>query len=236
MGSRRAPAAILTAARLVRVCLLRVCLVRACLIGACLIGATACGSTTAATFRPAGKIATGAPAEAQESGPRLQKFPLPASLQVEFDTPLPADQAQAAIMVADENYQLAFYYSLSTGGKDRSYTEYASAIPQIGNESLAQFTQQDIAHYATEHVSRSGTIRFFDARIVLDKGAGAEVQYCVDESQFNSVNTQTGSTTPLKNPYYLEQDSLVRESDGSWLVTYTYGYYPPNQQAEACVS
>jgi hypothetical protein len=139
-------------------------------------------------------------------------------------------------MVADENYQLAFYYSLSTAGKDRSYTHYASAIPQIGSQSLAQFTEQDIARYATEHVSRSGTIRFFDAKVVQVKGAGAEVQYCVDESQFDSVNTQNGSTAPLNNPYYLEQDSLVRESDGSWLVTYTYGYYPPNQQAEECLS
>ena len=67
------------------------------------------------------------------------------------------------------------------------------------------------------------------------QGAGAELQYCVDQSQFDSVNTQTGSTTPLKNPYYLEQDSLVRESDGSWLVTYTYGYYLPNQHAQECV-
>ena len=220
MGSRRAPAAILAA----------------CLLSACLLAIAACGSTKAATFRPEGKIATAAPPAAQESEPGLQKFPWPASLQVVFDTPLPADQAQAAIMVADENYQLAFYYSLSTGGKDRSYTRYANAIPQIGGESMAQFTQQDIAHYAAEHVSRSGTIRFFDTKIVQDKGSGAEVQYCVDQSQFDSVNAQNGSTTPLKNPYYLEQDSLVRESDGSWLVTYTYGYYPPNQQAEVCLS
>ena len=226
MGSRRAPGTTLIAARLLRVGL----------IGGCLLGVAACGAATVATFRPEGKIATGAPAQAQPSGPGLEKFPLPASLQVVFDTPLPADQAQAAIMVADENYQLAFYYSLSTGGKDRSYTEYASAITQIGSESLAQFTQQDIAHYATTHVSRRGTIRFFDAKVVQDKGSGAEVEYCVDESQFDSVNTQTGSTTPLKNPYYLEQDSLVRESDGSWLLTYTYGYYPPNQQAQACAS
>jgi hypothetical protein len=214
MGSRRAPAAILLAA--------------------CLLSAAACGSTKAAAFRPAGKPAAAAPS-AQPSAPGLQAFPLPSSLRVEFDTAVPADPAQAAIMVADENYQLAFYYSLSTGGKDHSYTRYASAIPQVGNESLAQFTQQDIAHYATLHLSRSGTIRFFDGRVVEDKGAGAEVQYCVDESQFDSVNTLTGSTKPLNNPYYLEQDSLVREPDGSWLVTYTYGYYPPNQQAEGCM-
>jgi hypothetical protein len=216
MGSRRAPAAIL--------------------IAACLFSAAACGSSRVATFRPEGTIATAAAEPAQGSAPGLQKFPLPASLQVVFDTPLPADQAQATIMVADENYQLAFYYSLSTGGKDRSYTRYASVIPQIGGESMAQFTQQDIAHYAASHLTRSGTIRFFDAKIVQDKGSGAEVQYCVDESQFDYVNTQTGRTTPLKNPYYLEQDSLVRESDGSWLVTFTYGYYPPNQQAAECLS
>jgi hypothetical protein len=214
MGSRRAPAAILLAA--------------------CLLSAAACGSTKAAAFRPAGHPTAAAPA-AQPSAPGLQAFPLPSSLRVEFDTAVPADQAQAAIMVADENYQLAFYYSLSTGGKDHSYTRYASAIPQVGNESLAQFTQQDIAHYATQHLSRSGTIRFFDGKVVEDKGAGAEVQYCVDESQFDSVNTLTGSTKPLNNPYYLEQDSLVREPDGSWLVTYTYGYYPPNQEAEGCM-
>lgn len=220
MGSRPAPAAILTAA---------------CLVSAGLLGAVACGSGTAATFRPAGKIATSAPAPAQAGAPGLQAFPLPPSLRVVLDTPLPADQAQAAIMVADENYQLAFYYSLSTGGKDRTYTRYASAIPQGGGGSLAQFTQQDIAHYAAGHLSRSGTIRFFDGKLIEDKGAGAELQYCVDQSQFDSVNTQTGSTTPLKNPYYLEQDSLVRESDGSWLVTYTYGYYLPNQHAQECV-
>jgi hypothetical protein len=214
MGSRRASAAILLAA--------------------CLLSAVACGSTKAETFRPAGPSAAAAPA-AQPSAPGLQAFPLPSSLRVEFDTPVPADQAQAAIMVADENYQLAFYYSLSTGGKDHSYTRYASAIPQVGNESLAQFTQQDIAHYAAQHLSRSGTIRFFDGKVVENKGSGAEVQYCVDESQFDSVNTLTGGTTPLNNPYYLEQDSLVREPDGSWLVTYTYGYYPPNQQAEGCM-
>jgi hypothetical protein len=216
MASRRAPAAIL--------------------IVTCLLSAVACGSTRAATFRPEGKIATATPALAQGPAPGLRTFPLPASLRVAFDTPLPADRARAAIMVADENYQLAFYFSLSTSGKDRSYTRYASAIPQAGNESLAQFTAQDIEHYTAEHLSRNGTIRFFDAKVVQDKGSGAVLQYCVDQSQFDSVNTQTGSTTPLKNPFYLEQDSLVLESDGSWLVTYTYGYYPPNQQAEECLS
>jgi hypothetical protein len=215
MASRRIPAAILVAA--------------------CLLSAAACGSTTAATFRPAGPSAPAA-TSAASAAPGLQAFPLPASLRVEFDTPVPADQVQAAIVVADENYELAFYYSLSTGGKDHSYTRYASAVPQVGNESLAQFTQQDIAHYVTQHLSRSGTIRFFDGKVIEDRGSGAEVQYCVDESQFDSVNTLTGSTTPLKTPFYLEQDSLVREPDGSWLVTYTYGYYPPNQQAEGCMS
>jgi hypothetical protein len=227
MRSRPAPAPILVSA----------CLRRACLLGVCLLAVAACGSTKAGTFRPAGQIASAAPAgPAQASAPGLAKFPFPASMQIVFDTALPANQVQEAIMVADENYQLAFYYSLSTGGKDRSYTRYASAVTQPGGQSMLQFTQQDIARDAASRLSRSGTIRFFNATLVKDYGSGAEVQYCVDESQFHSINTRTGSATPSKNPHYLEQDSLVREPDGSWLVTYTYGYYPPNQQAEECQS
>jgi hypothetical protein len=202
----------------------------------------ACGGAGArtGTFHPEGAAATTAPA--QPATTSLQRFPLPANLRVVFETPLPTDQRLAAAVRTDENYQLAYYYSLYTKGKDTSYARYASVLPPAGESrsgalvgiSLFAFTKRDIARQVARHETRTGTIRFFGARIAHDFGRSIDFRYCVDESQLPYADTRTGHLTPSPHPYYLEDDAVGEQAGTIWQVTYTYAYYPPNQLAEEC--
>lgn len=202
----------------------------------------ACGGAgaSAGTFHPEGAAATAPPAHPAAAG--LQRFPFPASLRVVFETPLPANQRLAAAVLADENYQLAYYYSLYTKGRDTSYARYASLLPPAGLSrsgapvgiSLFAFTKQDIARQVARHETRTGTIRFFGARIAHDFGRSVDFQYCVDESKLPYANTRTGHLTSSPHPYYLEDDAIGEQAGTVWQVTYTYTYYPPNKFAEEC--
>jgi hypothetical protein len=204
------------------------------------LAACAGASAKPGTFRPEGSAATAGTSRA--ASPALAAFPFPADLHVVFQTPLPADRRLAAAVLADEDYQLAYYYSLSTRGRDTSYARYASVLPPAGLSpagaavaiSLFAFTKHDIARQVARHETRTGTIRFFAASVAHDFGKSVDFRYCVDESKLSYLNTRTGRVTPSTHPYYLEDDAIGQQAGTVWQVTYTFTYYPPNQFAEEC--
>jgi hypothetical protein len=205
---------------------------------ACLAG---CSTGRAPVFHPAGvALSASSPPSVAGSGPAatyppgVHRFPLPASLRVVFDSPLPSGKTAAAIVVADENYQLAFYSAMAAGPKDHSYARYTSPLPFGNTDSQLRWTEQDLAHYAKTHTTRLGTIVLSRIHITYRRGKGAVVRFCVNESKFKYLNTRTGKTQPPKHRYYLEDDSVDRQFGSTWVVTYSFDYFGKNKLAEGC--
>lgn len=229
MGARRAASAPLLAAPLV-------------LLAAC-GSLAACGAGPAPAFHPAATATPSRPASASApAAGGVRAFPFPAGLHVVFRGWRSANTADEAILTADENYQDAYYYAVSTRGKSHAYADFASALPLGGHESQAAWVRGLLTtYYLAQHQTRRGTIVFSRARVVRrfggpgGPGQGAVLSFCVNRTRFRFRNTRTGASQPASHPYYLEKDSLSRRGGEPWLVTYSTSYYPPDTRAARCL-
>jgi hypothetical protein len=191
----------------------------------------ACGAATSQAFHPAGGDLTAGPG--QPTATALAKFPFPADVHFDFTSPLPSDRAQAGAVVADENFQLAYYYAIYSQGKDHRYTAY------IGNRLLLGSVQETLAKEAAAHEGFTGTIVFSDTAVQPAPWAGElTVSSCVDNSQLLDTDIRTGqirrSSATAGHSHFLESDILARKTGGPWRVVGTGVTYYPHGQAKEC--
>lgn len=204
----------------------RVVLPAACVVTA--IGViTGCGSggQPAATFTPEGDNSSAQPtAAAQPAGntPGLRSFAFPSTIQVQFQTPLPASGAQRAAVIGYENYIDSMWYAVYTHGANTAYTKYV-----FGN--ALNFAQAEIKAFASSGYQLKGTLVYYDTSVPqVYFGAGAVVDSCVDASQMNVVDEHTGA--PVKPLFtggydnYQEQAAAGKSDAGYWVVSHTDNY------------
>lgn len=193
--------------------------------------ASACGSSAPQSFHPAGKISS-----APGPGASLVHFPFPPDIHIEFQTPLPSDPQQAAVVTTDRNFQLAFYYAQYTQGKDRRFNEYIAPIAR----ELAMVVQSNVAPYAVEHKTIRGTIRFYDTTVQPVPGApqNLTVSQCVDSSKLPDIDARTGKRVPGQPPpahyHTLEGDTFKPVGGGKWLLIAVTSTYYPEGNAKEC--
>ena len=192
----------------------------------------ACGTAAPPTFHPAG--ATLPSAHGQSANQGLARFPFPADVRFEFDSPLPADPVQAAAVTADENFQLAYYYAIYSQGRDHRYGSY------IGDRMLLASVQETLAREAAAHEGFTGTIRFYDTTVQpASWPAEQTVTSCVDNSRLLDTDSRTGMarprspSVPAGHSHFLQSDILAKRG-GSWRVVGTSVTYYPHGQAKEC--
>src|ERR1700754_515563 len=102
-------------------------LIGAVLAAAALMAAAGCGtSSRAGTVVPQGSAAA-TPSPAGPGTPGLVHFPVPATVHIEFQTPAPADQQEQSVVRTDEDFQLAYYWSLYSEGGDQHFARYIAS-------------------------------------------------------------------------------------------------------------
>jgi hypothetical protein len=203
------------------------------LAGFLVLAAVACGSQQPGVFHPDGAAvaATNPSATAQVSGP----VPFPGQLTFEFD-PLPSTALAARIVTTDRQFILAYYYAIYTRGKSDRFASY------IGDNNVLLNVQGNIEQQVSEDRGYTGVTRYFDTSVASVPGYGGDqvVTYCVDESQLEHTNINTGRVVPKGYPpdhqYYLESDMFSRAAHGAWKLVGTQVTYYPNGQARECRS
>jgi hypothetical protein len=192
---------------------------------------TACGTATSPAFRPAGGNPAAGPGQLAATAPA--RFPFPPDVHFEFTSPLPPDARQAGAVLADENFQLAYYYAIYAQGRDHRYEAY------IGNRLLLGSVRETLAKEAAAHEGFTGTIVFSAVAVQPAPWAGElTVSSCVDNSQLFDTDIRTGkirgSGAAAGRSHFLESDILAARGGGAWRVVGTGVTYYPHGQAKEC--
>jgi hypothetical protein len=189
-----------------------------------------CAGTPPQSFVPGGGASSPAPASgavgsastAATDAPGLKDFAFPASVQVQFQTPLPAAGAQRAAMIGYENYARSMWYAVYTHGSSKAYRQFA------GGNALT-FVKTLISQYTADGDTLRGTIVYYDTSVPsVYYGAGALVESCVNASGLFKVNSSTGQVAgtvfSAKFGYYQEQAAAGKKPDGTWWIGHTDSY------------
>ena len=199
-----------------------------------LLGVTACGaSDPAGTFVPKGSLAPVSSAGVTAGVPGLAHFPFPPSVHIDFQTPLPADPQDASVVVTDENFQLAYYYSLYSEGGNQHFAPY------IASPSALSAVQVNVAQNFARHERIRGTLRIFGTSVTQVDGAPSDlaVSFCGDNSQLASISAQTGQVVPDSTPaddHYFSQTDSYLPRNGKWALIAIATTFYPNGPAKEC--
>ena len=187
---------------------------RRCAVGtvacvAALALAAACGSSSAPrAFHPAGTVPA-APSTAATG-------PWPGKARWEYD-PLPADPQKSQLIQLDRAFHLAFYDAIYTRGADQAWT---SSISEPG---LVKSMTQQLSQYAAAHRGYQGVEKISHSTVRTGPDiAGFVVDSCVDDTQFQPVDTRTGQVVPrdlsVDGPSREEQQDVFTEVNGTWKI------------------
>jgi hypothetical protein len=209
------------------------------IISGMLITLTACATASsspgsAGSFAPGGGSAAAPSPTAAASTSALAHFAFPADVHFNFQTPLPADPQQAAAVVADDDYQLAYFYAIYSDAKDMSVLKYVDSLAK--SVQTGTFTSVESA----KAQSFTGTMRVYDTTVQPTPGGGSEVTVssCYNSTALHSTNRSTGQIVPGQSNapdqnVYLESDVLIPVG-GSWKIAATSHVYYPHGAAKGC--
>src|ERR1700761_9746191 len=157
---------------------------------ATLAGAAGCGSggPPAAPFVPQ-RSAAAAPSASGPPTPGLVHFPFPASVHIDFQTQVPADQQQRSVVLTDENFQLAYYWSLYSEGGDQHFARY------IASPTVLSAVQASVAQNLAQHERIRGILRIYRTTVTpvtssSGSPGGQAVTFCGDNSKLASVSAR----------------------------------------------
>jgi hypothetical protein len=211
-------------------------LIGAVLAAAALVAAAGCGtSSRAGTFVPQGSAAA-TPSATGPATPGLVHFPFPASVHIEFQTPTPADQQEQSVVRTDEDFQLAYYWSLYSEGGQQRFARY------IASPTVLSTVQASVAQNFAQHERIRGTLRIYRTTVTpvaASSGSpgGLAVSFCGDNSQLASVSARTGAAVPDSTPaahhWFSQTDSYIAQH-GTWALASISTTFYPTGPAQEC--
>ena len=205
-------------------------------VAVCTVAACAGGGTTS-SFVPEGGSSPGNSGTAASSAPLhvpgLRTFAFPSSVQIEFQTPLPAGGAQRGAVIAYENYIDSMWYAAYKHGANTSYKRYI-------NGNALSFAESVIGEFKSGYTLR-GTIIYSNMSVPdVYFGNGALVESCVNASGLYQVNARTGKVvgTVLSNGYeYYQEQAAAGKRNGLWTIDHTEAYQAnSNASAQVCAA
>jgi hypothetical protein len=211
-------------------------LIGAALAGAALLAAAGCGTSgRAGTFVPQGSAAA-TPSVTGPTTPGLVHFPFPASVHIEFQTAAPADQQERSVVLTDENFQLAYYWSLYSEGGNQHFARY------IASPIVLSTVQASVAQNLAQHERIRGTLRIYRTTVTpvaASSGSpgGQAVTFCGDNSQLASVSARSGAVVPDSTPaahhWFSQTDSYIAQH-GTWALASISTTFYPSGPAQDC--
>ena len=200
-----------------------------------LLAAAGCGTGgTARVFVPRGSPAA-APSASGPAPPGRVHFPFPASVHIDFQTPVPADQQQRSVVLTDENFQLAYYWSLYSEGGDQRFARY------IASPTVLSAVQAGVAQNLAQHERIRGTLRIYRTTVTpvtssSGSPGGQAVTFCGDNSKLASVSARTGAVVPDQTPaahhWFSQTDSYISRNGGWALASISTTFYPTGPARE----
>src|SRR5215469_5227540 len=190
---------------------------------AALIAIAACSSSspTASMLTPAGgssaNAANGQSSAGGVAGVAYVMPPFGKNVHIEMTSWVPSSTTQAAAVITDKDYELAYLYSEYKGGQDQSWVSYVSSGMQSAVRQSLRATD-----VTTE--SFTGTISYFDMRVSPDPQVPADldVSSCFDNAASSNTNLSTGAvlpdTSPADSHYVRITDELRKDAAGRWQV------------------
>lgn len=199
-------------------------------------GLAACSHTQAAgTFAPAGGPAPagGAQPSATTAASGFVMPPFGKNVHIEMTPWLPASAVEAKAVNTDKDYELAFLYAEYRGGQDLSWVNYVSPVMQTA-------VQQALKAKSVTTESFTGTIRFFDMRVIPDPliHGDLDVSTCFDNANSSNTNLRTGAVLPdtgSPDSHYVRiGDELRKSPAGQWQVISSLPavYYPTAKECK----
>ncbi len=204
---------------------------------AALFGVAACGSGGhPGTFVPQGSEPPTAQSTANATAavPGLVHFPFPSSVHIDFQTPPPSDRQEESVVITDENFQSAYYYSLYSEGGNQHFAPY------IASRSVLTSVEANVAQNFAQHERIRGTLRIFNTSVTQVAGAPNDlaVTFCGDNSKLVSISAKTGQAVPdavsPDDHFFSQTDSYMPVKNGKWGLVATRTTFYPNGQAREC--
>jgi hypothetical protein len=157
-------------------------------------------------------------------------------VRIEFQTPPPTDPERRPVVITDENFQLAYYWSLYSEGGNQQFARY------IASPTVLSAVQASVAQNFAQHERIRGTLRIFGTSVSpVAAGAGSPgglaVTFCGDNSHLASVSARTGAVIPGSTPaghhWFSQTDSYISRN-GTWALASISTTFYPAGAAKAC--
>lgn len=148
-----------------------------------------------------------------------------------FDTPLPADPAQAGVVAGFRTATIVW---------DQSQEGLAPAsrvMAYVTGDALRNLADADVSMKRGKIVP-GGTDRLFKTRVTMVSASSATVSTCDDDSKFELVNPGTGvpdpaDTAPEDQQYGFLTWQMVRQG-GHWALSAVLPVMLPDPRAKPC--
>jgi hypothetical protein len=185
---------------------------------------TACGSGNDSS-KDSDKIAgadtgdTKTPASPSESPSEQIDRPditLPNDVKDDFENWKTGDTTKDAVLADAGRAQTATNYAILKGNPD----EPALAFYRQGDALVSG--AQWVKSFVDAGITYTGTVRYFNANVVLYGKAAASVTFCTDESKAFNKNRKTkkvDKTAPDNDSYVYYNTHLKENKDGVWQTT-----------------
>jgi hypothetical protein len=190
-------------------------------VAAMAVLAAGCGEEPSSGFRPSA-AATAAPATAPSATPSATatqpEIVFPEDFKVVYEADVPQAKAQAA-MNTFEDFWKAWWYAMSTDGKDKRYLDYVAPGSQTYGTGLFADT---VADWQQEHVRPTGVVRVHGVRVISAGDKSVTLTGCGDETRAGTKDLTTGKVSwtfgKQKTSRYKIRVQLVPASSGGWRV------------------
>ena len=148
-----------------------------------------------------------------------------------FDTPLPADQAQASVV---EGFRTA----MILWDKSQENLMLVSPVTAYVTGSALRGLKASLVRTKADEVVPGGADRLFKTRVAVISGTGATITTCDDGSMFEEVNPSTGVPDPAYSAtatqqYLFETWQMVRHG-GHWAISAVSPVTLPDSRAKPC--
>jgi hypothetical protein len=185
--------------------------------------AAGCGSEPAQGFRPTPGAAAASTAAASPSAPAPSVTPtagpaFPKDFKVVYQAEDPQPKAAKAVKDFGDFWK-AWWYSISTEGKDKRYLDYvASGSAMYGTDLFDRV----VSGWKAENVRPTGVVRVRDLHVLSASAKSVTLVGCGDESGAGTKNLATGKVSwtfgKQKTSRYKLRVIMVPGPKGVWRV------------------